>query len=233
MNTEFNKFTDTELAQERWRDIEGYEGVYQVSDLGRVRSKHSREWKVMKARKNGRGYLHLDLSKDGKKKTLLVHRLVANAFIPNNDSSKTLINHIDECKQNNRLWNLEYCTAQYNTNYNDVQFRKKNSKRRKIEKLYDPNLSIQKNLEVFMANGIECCRETVRQLRRDLNLKPHTKYKRNAIKDLYDPNLSSKQNIEIFRANGIECSNSTVIRLRKNLGLTRKHKHYRPRKKTH
>ena len=228
-----NNFTETELSHEQWRDIKGYEGMYQVSDLGRVRSKKYGYWRVLKSGKNPNGYLKIVLFKDGDRKQSYVHRLVADAFIENTDESKTIINHINECKSDNRVSNIEYCTPQYNTNYNDVQFRKKNSVRRKIEKLYDPKLSTKQNIEIFKANGIECCRETVRQLRRDLNLEHYQKYKRNAIKDLYDPNLSSKQNIEIFKANGIECSNSTVIRLRKNLGLTRKHKPYKPRKKTH
>ena len=233
MENDFNNFTETELSHEQWRDIKGYEGMYQVSDLGRVRSKKYGYWRVLKSGKNPNGYLKIVLFKDGDRKQSYVHRLVADAFIENTDESKTIINHINECKSDNRVSNIEYCTPQYNTNYNDVQFRKKNSVRRKIEKLYDPKLSTKQNIEVFMENGIECCRETVRQLRRDLNLEHYPKYKRNAIKDLYDPNLSSKQNIEIFKSNGIECSNSTVIRLRKDLGLTRKHKPYRPRKKTH
>lgn len=162
------------IDNEHWKDIEGYDGLYQVSDLGRVRSKKYGYWRVMKPKTTGRGYLQVGLYQYGKLKNVLVHRLVADAFIPNTDSSKTLINHIDECKQNNRVDNLEYCTPKYNTNYNDVQFRKKNSVRRKIEKLYDPNLSIQKNLEIFMTNGIECSRYTVWRLRKDLGLTKKT-----------------------------------------------------------
>ena len=224
------EYTDIELKNEKWKDIDGYDGVYQVSDLGRIRSKKYGYWRVMKSGKNPNGYLKIVLFKDGDRKQSYVHRLVAQAFIPNDDETKIYINHRDECKQNNRFWNLEWCSASYNTNYNDVQFRKNNSKRRKIAKLYDPTLTYEQNLEIFKANGIECCDETVRQLRRDLNLEPYPNYRRNAIKDLYRPELSSKENIDIFRENGIECSNSTIIRLRKDLGLTRKHKPYRPRK---
>ena len=228
MNSKFNKFTETELEQEQWRDVEGYDGMYQVSELGRVRSKHSGEWKVMKPSKNENGYLLVDLLQGGKRtrKRARVHRLVAQAFIENDDETKTQINHIDECKQNNRVDNLEYCTAQYNVTYNDIQFRKKNSKRRKIEKLYEPNLSIPKNLEILKENGIECCKETVVRLRKELGLT--IKYtSRDKLKDLYNPNLSYKENIEIFMANGVECCRETVKNLRKDLGLT---KHYKPRK---
>lgn len=210
------EYTDIELKNEQWRDIDCYDGMYQVSDLGRVRSRKSGEWKVLRARKLNSGYLTVGLSKDGKQKQYYIHRLVAQAFIENTDETKTVINHIDECKQNNRLWNIEYCTQQYNVTYNDLNWRRKNGKRRKIAKLYDPYLSIADNLYIFKANGIECDEKTVRNLRKDLGLTKKHKF-RNELKDIYDPNLSSKENIEIFKANGFECCRQTVLRLRKDL----------------
>ena len=212
------EYTDIELKNEQWRDIDGYDGAYQVSDLGRVRSKKYGYWRVMKPIKSSNGYLHLDLSKDGKNKTIYVHRLVAQAFIENDDETKIYINHRNECKSDNRLWNLEYCTPQYNTNYNDVQFRKKNSVRRKIEKLYRPELSINENLELFMSKGIECSDKTVYELRKDLGLTRKYKF-RNELKDLYNPNLSYRQNLEVFKENGVECSKKVIFNLRKDLGL--------------
>ena len=210
---------------EQWRDIDGYDGMYQVSDLGRVRSLKYGKVRVLRPGKTKYGYLRVDLYRNGKHNHSFVHRLVAQAFIENDDDSKTVINHIDECKQNNRVDNLEYCTQQYNVTYNNVNWRRKNGKRRKISKLYNPDLSIADNLEIFKANGIECSERTVRKLRNDIGLTKHPV--RKTIKDLYDPNLSIKRNLEIFRANGVECSKYTVIRLRKELGLTRKHKPYR------
>ena len=215
----FNNFTETELKNEQWRDIEGYDGMYQVSDLGRVRSRKSGEWKVMRPGNNGNEYLRVNLSNCGKIKRFYIHRLVAQAFIQNDDESKTQINHIDECKQNNRLWNLEYCTAQYNSTYNDLHHRHINYKRDKLKELYDPELTISENLEIFKANGIECCGATVTQLRKDLNLKGRSNYKRNAIKDIYDPNLTYRQNLELFKANGVVCGEQTIRNLRKDLGL--------------
>lgn len=217
-------FTDTELAQEQWRDIDGYDGAYQVSNLGRVRSRKSGEWIVMKQGKNRKGYLRVDLSRDGKRKNASVHRLVASAFIPNTDSSKTLINHIDECKQNNRVSNLEWCDNQYNCTYNDIHHRRRHSQliRDKIKPLYRPDLSNKQNLELFRENGIECCTETVRLLRKDLGL-INNKTKRDEIKDIYDKKLSIDDNIELFRSKGIECCEKTVRRLRKDLGITRKY----------
>lgn len=166
---------ENKIENEVWRDIAGYDGMYQVSDLGRVRSRKSGEWKVLKARKNMKGYLQVILYRNGNKdrEQPYVHRLVASAFIPNGDDTKNQINHIDECKQNNRVSNLEYCTAQYNQTYNDLNLRKKNVKRHKLKDLYDPNLSIPKNLEIFRAHGVECCEQTVRRLRKDLGLTKH------------------------------------------------------------
>lgn len=211
-----NNFTDTELAQEQWRDIDGYDGMYQVSDLGRVRSRYSGEWKVLRPAKINKGYLIVGLCKDGKRKGLTVHRLVANAFIHNNDNSKTQINHINEIKSDNRVSNLEWCTASYNLRYNDLNLRKKNGKRRKIAKLYNPDLTIRQNLDIFKANGIECDEKTVRNLRKDLGL---TNNKRDKLKPLYNPDLSIGENIELFKENGIKCSRDTVWKIRKELGL--------------
>ena len=163
---------------EQWRDIDGYDGVYQVSDLGRVRSLKYGKVRVLKGINDKDGYLLVSLCKGGKIKKCRVHRLVAQAFIPNTDSSKTLINHIDECKQNNKVSNLEYCDNQYNTTYNDIHHRR-NTKRRKIKPLYDPNLSINEKIKVFKEQGVECCGLTVKRLRRDLGLtKPYSQRKK-------------------------------------------------------
>lgn len=214
------EFTETELANEQWRDIEGYDGAYQVSDLGRVRSKHSGEWKVLSTSSNNSGYLQVQLSKDGKKKHFLVHRLVAQAFIENDDDNKTQINHRNEIKSDNRLWNLEWCTAQYNMNYNGLYWRRKNYKYHKIKPLYNPDLSITENIEIFKANGFECCRNTVTELRKDLGL-INNKTKRDEIRPFYNPELTINENIELFKANGIECGRNTVKRLRRELGLVK------------
>ena len=172
----FNNFTEMELKNERWRDIEGYEGMYQVSDLGRVRSKKYGYWRVMRPANNGKGYLIVHLKRDGSQKNFLVHRLVASAFIPNTDSSKTIINHINSIRDCNRVENLEWCDYQYNNTYNDIHHRRivnrisSKYKRDKIRNLYNPELSTKQNLEIFKANGIDCSRYTVIRLRIDLGL---------------------------------------------------------------
>lgn len=92
----FNNFTETELANEQWRDVDGYDGAYQVSDLGRVRSLKYGKVRVLRPGKHRQGYLQVALCQDGKQKSVYVHRIVAQAFIENDDKSKTDINHINE-----------------------------------------------------------------------------------------------------------------------------------------
>ena len=229
------KYTDNEIAQEQWKDIDGYDGMYQVSDLGRVRSKKYGRWKILKPNKNRFGYLMSYLYKDGKPKNISVHRLVAQAFIPNDNIFNTEINHIDECKQNNKVSNLEYCDRQYNVTYNDVHHRRKkqkkhncpkhyNCKRRKLKDIYDKNLSVEQNIELFRENGIDCSRQTVYNLRNDLGLVNLNNIKYKALKELYNPDLTYHENIAIFNSKGIECCKWTVWKLRKDLGLVKKNK---------
>ena len=101
--------------KEIWKDVVGWEGLYQVSNLGRVKSLpwvgHHKNDIIMKMFGNGTGYLTVMLYKPAKKK--LVHRLVAEAFIPRPDG-KAQINHIDGNKTNNRVDNLEWCTQSEN-----------------------------------------------------------------------------------------------------------------------
>ena len=164
------EYTDIELNNEKWKDIEGYEGAYQVSNLGRVRSLKFGRVKVLRPEKCTCGYLCVNLYKNGKRKHLSVHRLVADAFIHNDNIFNTEVNHRNEDKTDNRVTNLEWCDRQYNNTYNDIQNRKKNSVRRKLKDIYDQNLSYDENIEIFRANGIECSVQTLYHLRRDLGL---------------------------------------------------------------
>lgn len=217
-----DNFTKEELNNEQWRDIDGYDGMYQVSDLGRVRSHKYGKTRVLRPYKDGNGYFTVDLHQNRQRKTARVHRLVAHAFIPNTDSSKTIINHRNECKSDNRAVNLEWCTIQYNVTYNDIHLRRINCKRLKIKELYEPNLTYKENLEIFRANGIDCSDDVIKCLRRDLGISKHysprepVRYK---IRDLFNPELSINENLELFKSNGIDCSRTSLYRLRKELGL--------------
>ena len=101
---------------EVWRDIIGYEGLYQVSDCGRVKSFYNGKERLLSAGKDDDGYLYVGLCKDGKMKSCRVHRLVAQAFIPN-PYGLPQVNHKDECKTNNVETNLEWCNNKYNINF--------------------------------------------------------------------------------------------------------------------
>jgi len=101
---------------EVWKVIKGYEGLYQVSDLGRVKSLKFGKERILAGVKDKDGYLRVGLCYGGKERMFFVHRLVAEAFIPNPDNLPQ-VNHRDECKTNNIVTNLEYCDANYNTNY--------------------------------------------------------------------------------------------------------------------
>ena len=99
--------------KEIFKEIEGYEGLYEVSNLGNIRS--LRKNIILKPALN-QGYLQVNLVKDGITKVFLVHRLVAQAFIPN-PNNLPLVNHKDYVKDNNNVENLEWCDSKYNNNY--------------------------------------------------------------------------------------------------------------------
>lgn len=103
---------------EIWKPISHFEGLYEVSNMGNVRSLF-RYKKVLKPAVSKAGYLTVDLFGDKNSMRRLVHRLVADAFIPNPDNLPQ-VNHKDENKQNNCVDNLEWCTAKYNMNYGEA-----------------------------------------------------------------------------------------------------------------
>ena len=104
---------------EEWKPVKGYEGLYEVSNLGRVKSLNYRRTgkeEIMKVWNDSCGYLLVKLHKDGKCKYYTVHRLVAQTFLENPNNLPE-VNHIDENKENNKASNLEWCTARYNMEY--------------------------------------------------------------------------------------------------------------------
>ena len=99
---------------EEWKEVPGYEGLYEVSNTGNVKSLIKN--KIIKGFINRCGYRLVGLSKNGILKRFQVHRLVAQVFIPN-PYNLPMVNHKDEDKSNNRVDNLEWCDAKYNIHY--------------------------------------------------------------------------------------------------------------------
>lgn len=133
---------------ETWKDIKGYEGLYQVSNLGRVRSmdryvgaSHGstqlRKGMVMRLTQYPNGYIYVQLCKDAKYTGFYVHRLVASAFLDNPDNLRE-VNHKDRDKTNNAVTNLEWCTRSYNTKYLDAA-KKRAEKYAKAVVVYGPD----------------------------------------------------------------------------------------------
>lgn len=147
--------------EEIWKDIKGYEGLYQISNLGRIRTVFRYKYiynykvnglvavsinqKILKTQKYG-GYEGINLRKKGACKRMLIHRLVAETFIPDKSTFKSMpdenrdninldsleVNHKDENKLNNNVNNLEWCTIKYNNSYGTRNTRISNTLCRKI-----------------------------------------------------------------------------------------------------
>lgn len=178
------------MEEEIWKDINGYEGYYQISNYGNVRSLDRYinytdgrikffKGKRMKSHSSSFGYLCVKLSKDGTAYHTFLHRLIAEAFIPNPENLP-VINHKDENPTNNSIDNLEWCTYEYNNSYNNlIERRSKNFKnkfrngeykhsisdcRRIIQldfncvpiKIWDTTWDIQKELGIRTGNISEC-----------------------------------------------------------------------------
>lgn len=151
--------------KEIYKDIKGYEGKYQVSNLGNVKSLHynntNRE-KVMKPSVR-KGYLSVDL---GYRNPRLVHRLVAEAFLEN-PNNLPCVNHKDENKRNNCVDNLEWCSNKYNLNYGTCRERRGEKLRKPINqydldgnfiKTWNSGTEINKKLGFSHGNICGCCR---------------------------------------------------------------------------
>lgn len=165
-------------AFENWKDIEGFEGIYQISDKGNVRSLDRtiicsngsirfQKGTDIKPYINEQGYRTVVLHNDGKHKMGRVCRLVADAFIPNTDRLPQ-VNHKDENKQNDEKENLEWCTCLYNLTYNDLHHRrnnKNNKKSKKVAQIKDGEIikvfpsvrEVERELGYNNGNISQCC----------------------------------------------------------------------------
>lgn len=159
------------MRKEYWRQVVGYEGLYEVSNIGRVKSLNYHQTgkeAILKTGRKGRcdkfghRYSSVSLSKNGKVKCMSVHRLVAEAFIPNPNNLPE-VNHINEDKTDNRVENLEWCTGKYNCNYG----RRNDGIRRSIEqcsldgkliKVWQSISEVFRQLGYSTSHISECCR---------------------------------------------------------------------------
>lgn len=120
---------------EEWKDIKGYEGLYKISNHGRIKSnKHYNKNKILKPIIKNRRYQEISLTKNNKKKSVKIHRLVALHFILNPDN-KSQVNHKDGNKQNNHISNLEWVTASENMKHAYCNNLTKDSINKAINKL--------------------------------------------------------------------------------------------------
>lgn len=157
-------------TSEVFLSVAGYDGLYEVSNLGNIKS--LRSGKLLKQANNREGYKLVSLTKNGKSKAFSVHRLVALAFIPNPENLPE-INHKDETHDNNCADNLEWCTRKYNLNYGTYRERMSKTQKEagthnksvsaydkdgKFVKSYDSITKAEKELEI----GKNCISQCLR-----------------------------------------------------------------------
>lgn len=152
---------------EIWKNIKGYEGYYEVSNYGRIKSLKDFRGRnriyILRQQKNKDGYNRVELHKDGKRKTYMVHRLVAEAFIPN-PNNLPFINHKNEFeKDNNKVENLEWCTSKYNVNYGTKIDRTKEKLNIKVkcittEEIFNSITEASRKYKTYKGRICGCCK---------------------------------------------------------------------------
>lgn len=160
-----------------WKDISGFEGLYQINNYGDIKSVYRFEpnsgragmWykeRILKPHLDKDGYLQVILHRNGKPYTYKVHRLVALTFL-DNPENLPCINHKDENKQNNNFINLEWCDVKYNNNYNNRQIKISHKRKRSVIQTdlsgnfiarYDSIKSAAKAVNGCYCNIIYCCK---------------------------------------------------------------------------
>tara|TARA_B100001146_G_C16190651_1_gene438953 strand:- start:1607 stop:2206 length:600 start_codon:yes stop_codon:yes gene_type:complete len=174
------------MENEIWKDIPGYEGLYQASNLGRIKNLHRKakhpkggyrtvRERILKLYYNKAGYQVVKLSVNNKKPLQRVHRLVAFTFI-DKPKGKDYINHKNEIKDDNRVENLEWCTIKYNSSYGTVKdrLRKKNINMKVISK---PILAIKNNITVYFSSMMEAHRSGFHRVNIYRAIKNNNEYK--------------------------------------------------------
>ncbi|MFT8491523.1 NUMOD4 domain-containing protein [Liquorilactobacillus satsumensis] len=167
------------MKKEIWKSIKGYEDLYEISNLGRVKSLEKkfliphhgkmemaiRREKILKQSRNADGYMQVYLCRNKNQKTMMVHRLELSSFSGTPYKNNLQVNHLNEKTDDNRLENLEWCTPSYNINYGSRNKRvsKKNSKRviatnidTKSNKIFESVLQASKKLGLQNSHICEC-----------------------------------------------------------------------------
>lgn len=155
LDIQLKKLEKTEF----WKDIEGYEGLYQISSFGRVKSLKSRRGvKILRPWYAGEGYLQVALKKNRttKREKFYVHRLVAKAFI-SNPTNLPQINHKDKNKKNNNVENLEWCDAQYNIEFSKAKQVGQYDLKGNLIKTWKSAYEIERSLGYCRASIWLCC----------------------------------------------------------------------------
>lgn len=147
--------------EEIWKDIKGYEGLYQVSNLGKIKTVKGN--KTRKLQYDNQGYAHILLCKNNTPKRYKVHRLVAEAFIQN-PNNYPFVNHKDEIKSNNNVDNLEWCNAKYNANYGMTQIKRINTFKKQKTKPFTKRKVIQYDYEQNFIKEWQSINEASRKL---------------------------------------------------------------------
>ena len=142
------------------KDIFGYEGIYAITEDGRVWSYKRKRFKSLT--EDLRGYLRVNLSKNGSTKTYSVHRLVAETYLPNPNQFSD-VNHLDENKGNNHVSNLEWCSHKYNVNYGTrtsriVEKRMKSIYCVELDQVFDSFVHAARITGIHKGNICQCCK---------------------------------------------------------------------------
>ena len=149
---------------EIWKDIPEYEGLYQISNLGNVKSlyrlannNHIIKERILKPQENYNGYFIVNLYKNNKMQARFVHRLVGKVFI-NNPNNYNYINHIDKNKSNNKVNNLEWCTQSYNVIYSKGKKVNQYDKNNNFIKTWNSIADVKRTLDINSSLIVRCCK---------------------------------------------------------------------------
>lgn len=141
---------------EIWKDIKDFIGLYQVSNFGRVKSLKWGKERILKPRKLKCGYFAVILYKDGVTKSYFIHRLVAQAFLPN-PNNLPQVNHKNENKTDNRVENLEWCDQKYNCQYSFAKTILQFDKKGNFITEFPSTMEVYKQLGYGKGNISACC----------------------------------------------------------------------------